>query len=68
MNKETDKKEKVLDLLRKNSDGLTIIEISKNIGVSRNTAAVVLAGLKGAELIRVREVGRAKLNYINGEK
>ena len=58
-----EKKELVIELLKKNSDGLTVIEISKLLKISRNTVAVALAGLEGAGLIRVREVGRAKLNY-----
>lgn len=57
------KKEAVVRLLKRNSDGLTVIEIAASLHFSRNTIAVVLAELKGAELIRVREVGRAKLNY-----
>ncbi len=63
-----DKKELVIELLKKNTDGLTIIEISRALDISRNTAAVVLAELKGMEAIRVREVGKAKLNYLNGGK
>jgi len=60
------KKEAVEEILRKNTDGLTVIEISKQLKISRNTVAVALAELKGAELIRVRPVGKAKLNYWNG--
>ncbi len=62
------KKELVVELLKKNSDGLTIIEISKGLKISRNTVAVVLAELKGAELIRIRPIGKAKLNYWKGDK
>ena len=62
------KKEIVTELLKRNSDGLTIIEISNALKISRNTVAVALAELKGAELIRVREIGKAKLNYWKGEK
>jgi len=62
------KKEIVVELLKKNSDRLTIIEISKILKISRNTVAVVLAELKGAELIRVRDIGRAKLNYWGAKK
>ena len=58
------KKELVIALLEKCTDGLTIIEISKLLKISRNTVAVVLAELKGAELIRIRPVGRAKLHYL----
>lgn len=57
------KKQLVIDLLKKNADGLTVIEISRFLKISRNTVAVALAELKGAELIRVRPVGMAKLHY-----
>jgi len=62
------KKELVIELLKKNTDGLTVIEISKILKISRNTVAVALAELKGAELIRIRHVGMAKLNYWKGKK
>ena len=51
-------------MLKKNTDGLTIVEIARLLKISRNTVAVVLAELRGAELIRIREVGRAKLHYL----
>ena len=62
------KKEGVLKLLKGNSDGLTVLEISDSMGISRNTCAVVLANLEGAGLIRVRPVGKCKLHYLNGVK
>ncbi|MEK6846545.1 MAG: helix-turn-helix domain-containing protein [Nanoarchaeota archaeon] len=55
--------DKVAALLKKNSDGLTIVEIAKILGMSRNTVAVALAGLVGAGKVRVRPVGVAKLHY-----
>lgn len=60
------KKELVVDLLKKNPMGLTIIEISKFLKISRNTVAVVLAELKGEKSIIIRPVGKAKLNYWKG--
>jgi len=60
---EMSNKEKVIELLKKNSEGLTIVEISSKLGVSRNTIAIVLAELKGAESIRIRPIGKAKLHY-----
>ncbi len=62
------KKELVVELLKKNTDGLTIIEIAKKLKISRNTVPVILAELKGAELIRIRPIGKAKLHYWKGEK
>ncbi len=57
------KKELVTELLKKDREGLTIVEIAKKLNISRNTASVALAELKGAELIKIRNVGRAKLHY-----
>ncbi|MBS3075466.1 hypothetical protein J4429_03320 [Candidatus Pacearchaeota archaeon] len=57
------KKEAVIELLKKHKEGLTVIEISRMLKISRNTSAVVLAELRGARLIWVRKVGMAKLNY-----
>jgi DNA-binding Lrp family transcriptional regulator len=59
-----DRQKKILALLRKDTDGLTIQEIARAIKLSRNTVPVILAELKGANKIRVRPVGKAKLHYI----
>ena len=58
------KKERVVELLRQNKDGLTIIEIATKLKISRNTVAVALAELKGEGKIRIRPVGMAKLHYL----
>ncbi len=50
-------------LLKKNTDGLTIIEIARALKISRNTVPVTLAELKGENKIRIRPVGKAKLHY-----
>ncbi|MGA2130616.1 MAG: HTH domain-containing protein [Candidatus Pacearchaeota archaeon] len=62
------KKEMVVELLKKNSMGLTIVEISKLLKISRNTVAIVLAELKGEGVITIRPVGKAKLHYWGGEQ
>jgi len=59
------KKERIIELLSENTDGHTVIEISRVLGVSRNTAPVILAELKGEGKIRIRNVGKAKLHYLN---
>ena len=63
----TAKKELVTEILKKNRDGLTIVEIANSLNISRNTAAVALAELKGANLVRIRRVGMAKLHYWGGK-
>jgi DNA-binding transcriptional ArsR family regulator len=57
----------VEELLKKNKEGMTIIEIAEALDISRNTVAVALAELKGAGLVRIREIGRAKLHYWEGK-
>ncbi|MFP4111841.1 MAG: hypothetical protein ACLFPQ_05560 [Candidatus Woesearchaeota archaeon] len=57
-------KELVFNLLKKNTDGLTVTEIASSLKISRNTAAVALAELKGEDCLRIREVGMAKLHYL----
>ncbi len=62
------KKEIVIEVLKKNTMGLTIVDISKLLKISRNTVAIVLAELKGEGVIIIRPVGKAKLNYWKGNK
>jgi len=65
---EKTKKELVIEFLKKNTDGLSILEIAKELKISRNRVPVILAELKGAELIRIRPIGRVKLHYWMDEK
>jgi predicted ArsR family transcriptional regulator len=63
------KKRRVVELLRKNTDGLTITDIAAHLKISRNTVAVALAELRGEGRLRVRQVGMAKLHYLQrGDK
>ncbi len=55
--------DKVVSILKKNTDGLTVVDIARLLKISRNTVAVVLAGLIGAGKVRFRPVGVAKLHY-----
>ena len=57
------KKELVVEILKKDTDGFTIIELAKALKISRNTVPVILAELKGEGKIRIRPVGKAKLHY-----
>ena len=63
-----DRKKEVSRLLKKNTDGLSILEISKELKISRNAVPVVLAELKGEGKVRVRPIGRVKLHYWRGKK
>lgn len=62
------KKRQVEELLKKNTDGLIVTEIASLLNISRNTVAVALAELKGEGKIRIREVGMAKLHYLQSNE
>ena len=64
-----DYKEKIIDILKKNQSGLTIADIAKKVRTTRHTASIILAELRGANLIEVRKIGMAKLhNWRNDKK
>ena len=56
-------KQRVIELIKNNPQGLTIQEIADKLVLSRITVSIVLAELKGEHLIEIREVGQAKLHY-----
>jgi len=57
-----DYKEKIIELLKKNNSGLTIADIAKRARTTRHTASIILAELRGANLIEIRKIGMAKLH------
>ena len=63
-------REGVIEALRKNPQGLTILEISKILEVNRNTVTKYIYELSGAGVIEHRKIGTAKLCFLNkkGEK
>jgi hypothetical protein len=62
------KKEQVEELLKKNTDGFSILEIAEILKTSRNSVPVILAELKGEDKIKIRPIGRVKLHYWKGER
>jgi len=56
--------EKILQILRNEKLGLTINDISKRAGINRVTASKYLAVLEAKNLIKHRNVGKAKLFFI----
>jgi len=63
-----DKKKIIENLLKKNSDGMTIQDLAEKTGWNRATVMPVLAELRGECRVRVREVGQAKLHYWKKQK
>ncbi len=60
-------KNRIIELLNKQPEGITITELAGMLKLHRQTTTKYLFELKGANMIRTREVGPAKLLYINGE-
>ena len=56
--------EQIKQILKKDTRGLTIQELSEQTKVSRITAAMALMKLEGAGLIDVRVIGNCKLHYL----
>ncbi len=54
-------KERIIELLKKDSLGFTIADLSIKLGTTRHTVSIILAELKGAEIVEIRKVGIAKL-------
>ena len=51
-------------ILKKDTRGLTIQEISEKTKVSRITAAMALMKLEGQGVINIRVIGNCKLHYL----
>ena len=57
-------RKKIIRELKRNPDGFTVSELSKKLGLSRQTIANCFAFLEGAEKVKIRQVGMAKVYYI----
>ena len=58
-------KQRILHLLIEEPMGLTILEIAASVGINRATASKYLLVLETEQKVNVREVGRARVHYIN---
>jgi DNA-binding transcriptional ArsR family regulator len=59
--------EQIKQILKEDTRGLTIQELSEKTDVSRITASMALMKLEGAGLIDVRVIGNCKLHYSKEE-
>lgn len=56
-------REIIIKELKKNENGFTISELSKKLNLSRQTVANCFAFLEGAEKVKIRKVGMAKIYF-----
>ena len=61
-------KEKIIKTLSKHPEGLTFAQISRDIGMHRNTVTKYIYELSGANIIQVRDLGTLKLCYLSDSK
>lgn len=52
--------------LKKKHDGYTISELAEKLKISRNTVAITFAYLEGADKVRIRHAGMAKIYHWRG--
>ena len=66
--KENNVREKVIKTLEKHPEGLTILNISKLIGMNRITVSKYIYGLIVEKLVYQRKIGPAKICYLKMRK
>jgi DNA-binding Lrp family transcriptional regulator len=64
MSRENNIHEKIVEVLRQNSDGLTILDIAQNVGAHRHTVTKYVYELVGAKIVKMRKISSAKLCYL----
>jgi DNA-binding IclR family transcriptional regulator len=57
-------KNTIVNVLKKHPEGLTTVDISRLLKISRNTASKYVYQLLGESLIYQREIGTAKLCHL----
>jgi DNA-binding transcriptional regulator GbsR (MarR family) len=57
--------EQIQEILKKDTKGLTIQELSEKTKTSRITTSMALMKLEGMECITTRVIGNCKLHYLN---
>lgn len=62
--------EKIIDVLSKHPEGITIIDISRDVGAHRNTVSKYIFGLVKEGVVTQRRIGVVSICYLSkkGEK
>ena len=59
---------KIIDILKKSGEkGISITELVSRSKLPRSNVRISLARLEGAKMVHIRNVGMAKLYYLNEE-
>jgi predicted transcriptional regulator len=65
---ENNVREKIIKVLKEHTEGLTILNISKLIGMNRITISKYVYGLIAENLVYQRKIGPAKMCYLKVRK
>jgi len=63
-----DKRDKVTKELKTNPEGFTISELARKLKLSRQTISNCLMFLEGAQKVKIRKVGMAKIYFWGTKK
>ena len=58
-------KKRIIDVLKKHHEGLMIMDVAENTGISRITVSKYILVMVAEGLVIQRSVGTAKLCYLN---
>lgn len=61
-------RDKIIKELKKNPEGFTVSELSKRLKLSRHTVANCFAFLEGAQKVKIRKAGMAKIYFWEDQK
>ena len=61
-------RKEIIEELKKNPNGFTVSELSKKLKISRHTVANCFAFLEGAEKVKIRQAGMAKIYFWEDKK
>ncbi|MBI4894401.1 MAG: hypothetical protein HY833_01550 [Candidatus Aenigmarchaeota archaeon] len=64
MNREKETREKILEVLSRNSGGLTILDVARHVGAHRHTVTKYIYELVGANIVTMRKISSAKVCYL----
>ena len=63
-----EKREEIIKELKKNPNGFTVSELAKKIKLSRQNVSNCFAFLEGAQKVKIRKAGMAKIYFWEGGK
>jgi len=61
-------RQKIIKELKNSSQGFTVSELSKKLNLSRQTISNCFAFLEGAQSVKIRRAGMAKIYFWTGSK